>query len=268
MHKTMGISRGNDVLRQSTGPVRWMANASHHRALIDRRLYVADANLVTEVTGETPSRWLRTDQLHCRFGDPVIQRLSDRFPHLRSVTDGGLWQGLFSSITAQAVSLLSAAAFQRRLCEAFSPEIVFQDRTFRSLPRAGDVAEASVPLLKSSGLTTRRAEGLRTVAIEVAAGNVPHPDDEDADYWMRQIDALPMVGPWTAASTLLWGLGHPDVYAPGDVALLRAARRAYNQPDMTMPGLHRISESWRPQRSIAARLLWTDLLGAGWEDAH
>jgi DNA-3-methyladenine glycosylase II len=88
----------------------------------------------------------------------------------------------------------------------------------------------------------------------------------DAELWMRDLTAFPMVGPWTAASSLLWGVGHVDVYPKGDVALLRAARLAYDNPGMTMRDLDRLSEEWRPQRGVAARLLWTNLLGAAWDN--
>lgn len=40
----------------------------------------------------------------------------------------------------------------------------------------------------------------------------------------RELRKLPLVGPWTAASALLWGLGEPDAYPRGDVALLRPGR--------------------------------------------
>ena len=56
----------------------------------------------------------------------------------------------------------------------------------------------------------------------------------DLDLTRTALRALPLVGPWTAESALLWGLGMPDIYPSGDVALLRAAKRAYDRPDMTM----------------------------------
>lgn len=80
----------------------------------------------------------------------------------------------------------------------------------------------------------------------------------------RELRTLPLVGPWTAASALLWGPGEPDAYPRGDVVLLRAARLAYDQDEMTMNDLDRIAEGWRPYRAIASRLLWTGLLGPAW----
>ncbi len=72
---------------------------------------------------------------------------------------------------------------------------------------------------------------------------------------------LPAVGPWTANSALLWGVGAPDAHPTGDVALLRAARAAFANPDLDLKGLDHRAETWRPARGWAARLLWTGLLG-------
>lgn len=244
-----------------------MPTGSVHRAIIDRRVFVVDGDALIEIDGRERNRFLDPSLVHAAFGDPVIAALSDCFPGLRPLTDGGLWEGLLTSITGQAVSLHSAAAFQRRLCAMLSTPIHAHEREYLALPSAELVSEAPLEMVKSIGLTTKRAQGLIGVARAFADGQIPHPHDGEVDAWMRDLTTLPMVGPWTAASALLWGVGHPDAYPPGDVALLRAARLAYDDPGMTMKNLNVLSEQWRPQRSIAARLLWTNLLGMGWDDA-
>lgn len=243
-----------------------MPTGSAHRAIVDRRVYVVDNDHLLELDGAPGTRFLRTQTEHVTFTDSVLADLSTRFRGLRPLTDGGLWEGLLTSITGQAVSLHSAAAFQRRLCAMLSPRIEAHGREFLGLPTAAQVAGCTAEQIRSIGLTTRRAEGLVGVAREAADGNIPAPPDGNADEWMRDLMRLPMVGPWTAASALLWGVGHLDVYPPGDVALLRAAQSAYDDAGMTMKDLQALSEGWRPQRSIAARLLWTSLLGMGWDD--
>lgn len=243
-----------------------MPTGSPHRAIDGTRVYVLDGQNLLELDGVTATRFLNPGISHATFDDPVIAQLSARFPGLRPLTDGGLWEGLVTSITGQAVSLHSAAAFQRRLCAMFSAPVQALGREFLPLPAAAQVARCSAEQVKTIGLTTKRAEGLIIVAREVANGNVPEPPKDDIEGWMRELTKIPMVGPWTAASVLLWGVGHPDVYPKGDVALLRAAKQAYSNESMTMKELDKLSDGWRPQRSIAARLLWTNLLGMGWDD--
>jgi DNA-3-methyladenine glycosylase II len=254
-----------EIIRQSAAPVKWMPAGSHHRAIVDNRLVIATPTGIMEIDGSQSSAFLDLSVAHVQFTDPVIAGLSERFPELRPLTDGGLWEGLFTSITGQAVSLHSASAFQRRLCEMLGTHWQSHNRRFWALPAADAVAATSLERIRSVGLTTKRAQGLIDVAREVVAGNISVPRAAEADGWMRELTALPMVGPWTAASSLLWGVGHVDVYPRGDVALLRAAKFAYNDHGLTMTDLDRLSECWRPQRAIAARLLWTNLLGAAWD---
>lgn len=243
-----------------------MPTGSAHRAIIDGRVYVVDGGEIRELDGIESNRFLDLSVEHTAFQDSVIARLSHRFSSLRPLTDGGLWEGLVTSITGQAVSLHSAAAFQRRLCAMLGEKVVAHDREFWALPAAAGLADATVDQIKSIGLTTKRSEGLIRVAREVADGNVSFNPSDDLEEWMKELQSLPMVGAWTAASSLLWGVGHPDVYPAGDVALLRAARFAYNDDGMSMKDLNKMSENWRPQRAIAARLLWTNLLGMGWDN--
>lgn len=255
------------ILQHSSGPIRWMPTGSSHRAILDKRVYVLDGVTLLELDGVSPSRFMNPALEHVQFDDRIIAQLSARFPGLRPLTDGGLWEGLVTSITGQAVSLHSAAAFQRRLCAMLSTPVTALNREFLALPSAEKIASCTTEQIKSIGLTTKRAEGLVNIAREFADGNVPDPPTDKIEDWMKDLTQLPMVGPWTAASALLWGVGHPDAYPKGDVALLRAARLAYDDAGMTMKDLDALSEQWRPQRSIAARLLWTNLLGMGWDNS-
>ena len=102
------------------------------------------------------------------------------------------------------------------------------------------------------------------VGQEAAEGRLPTAEAAfaDPDGTRTALRRLSLVGPWTAESALLWGLGLADAYPTGDVALMRAARRAYARPDLAREELDRLAEGWRPARAWASRLLWIDLLGS------
>lgn len=69
------------------------------------------------------------------------------------------------------------------------------------------------------------------------------------------------VGRWTAEMFLIFTLGHPDVFSPGDFALKKAIMRAYKLPDTTKPAeFATFAEKWATQRSLASRVLWKSLL--------
>ena len=272
-------------LRQTCAPVWWVRHRSPRHAWIDDRLIevesVGDVPLmrvvsqpeagrlrVTSVPTEEPDRaWaarvLGVDSVVPDFGDPVIAALAAQFPGLRPHSDGSIFDGILTAIIGQSVSLASAAAAQYKLAAAFNPEVERFGRKFLPLPSASQLADASVELIRSCGVTWKRAEAIRLIAQEQELGNLPDEVDAKSDQAavIKALLTLPMVGRWTAESVLLWGVGAIDAHPTNDVALLNATRRAYERPDLTFRGLDDLSEQWRPGRSMAARLLWTDFLG-------
>lgn len=197
------------------------------------------------------------------FDDPLIATLADRFPGLHPYCDGSLFDGIVTAIVGQSISLASAAITQGRLAALFAQPVVLNAHAFHPLPTAAHLAESSIELIRTSGVTWKRAEGIRNAAREMVAGRLPSDAEarNDPDGAVKALVTLPLVGRWTAESAVLWGIGAPDAHPTGDVALLRAARRAYERPEMTLKELDRLAEGWRPGRGLAARLLWTDLFG-------
>jgi len=197
------------------------------------------------------------------FADPVLARLSERFTGLRPFAYGSIYEGLIAAIVGQSISVAAAAVAQSRLCALCSPPVELLGRAFWPLPRPDQLATADASLIRQAGVTWRRAEALVAVGRAEVAGELPSRDEalrqpEETASILRR---LPGVGPWTANSVLLWGVGSPDAHPTGDVALLRAARAAFGDPELDLKGLDRRAEAWRPARAWAARLLWTGLLG-------
>lgn len=199
-----------------------------------------------------------------KIDDPVISEIADRYPGLRPHCSGSLFAGVISCIAGQSITVAAAAITEARIFGLFHPGISINGRTFWPAPDAADVASAQPALVRTSGVTWKRAEAIVHAAKAQLAGELP--SDEEArsnvESARTALRKLPLVGPWTAESALLWGLGLDDIFPPSDAALLRAARRSYGLPVLDHKGLERLSESWRPGRAWAARWLWIDLLGA------
>ncbi len=204
--------------------------------------------------------WRRTPPV---IDDPVVAEAMRAFPGLRPYAHGSLHQGLLTVIIGQGVTVQAGAVMERRVAEIHSTGLEFGGRRFLPFPSAEQLAETPVERLRATGLTWRRAEGIVKVARHVADGDVP--DDQaahaDPEGVARRLIALPMIGPWSAAAALLWGIGSDDAHVSGDVALLRAARREYDRPELTLKTLDSLAEAWRPARAWAARALWLRLLG-------
>jgi DNA-3-methyladenine glycosylase II len=198
-----------------------------------------------------------------RFADPVIGDLASTYPGLRPYCDGSVFEGVITAIVGQSISVAAAAVTQAKLCALFANEVAVNGVDFRPLPRVDQLAEASAELIRSSGVTWKRAEAIRHAATEAMRGNLPADEESrrDPDEAVRALMTLPLVGRWTAESVVLWGIGAPNAHPTGDVALLRAAKHAYNRQDLTLKTLDTLAEQWQPARGLAARLLWTHLFG-------
>jgi len=195
--------------------------------------------------------------------EPVVKTIADRFPGMRPFSNGNLFEGIVTAIVGQSISVQAAAVTERKLAELFAEPVRHGHRSYWPTPDAEQLANASPALVRSSGVTQRRADAIVAIARMAVGGQlleigISH-DDERSIY--EAVLRLPQVGRWTAESVLLWGLGVDDAYPVGDVALLRAARLAYVRPELSHAEMDALSELWRPGRSWAARWLWLNLFG-------
>lgn len=274
-------------LALTCGPVAWVGHRSPRHAwyagtlrwigwegdqVVWRQVEEGNAHVLNIKTnkdrGEAHAEWARavlgSDAVLPHFTDPVIDRLAQQFTGLYPYCDGSLFDGIVTAIVGQSISVAAAAVTQGRLASLFNSPVSIADREFRPLPRADQLADASPELVRSAGVTRRRAEALVYAARVQLDGLLPADGAarRNPEGASRALQDLPLVGRWTAESALLWGVGAPDAYPAGDVALLRAARHVYARPALTMRELDLLAEEWRPARGLAARLLWTALFGA------
>lgn len=273
----------NYRLKVSVAPAAWVGERSPRHAWIDdalvwcgregqrsvwrtvRQAAPGELEISGSADPDLDAIWVREvlqpDAVVSSFDDPILASIASRWPGLAPYGDGSLFEGLITSIVGQSISLASAAMTQRRLAFLFDEGIEIGGRMFAPLPTASMLADASVELIRTSGVTTRRAQALKTIATIAVDRGLPSDADArtDPDAVVAELVKLPQVGRWTAESTLLWGVGAPDAWPTGDVALLRAMKLAFENPGLTLAEIDRMAEAWRPYRGVAARLFWTGL---------
>ncbi len=154
---------------------------------------------------------------------------------------------LIHIILEQQVSLASALAMYRRLLDNLVP---FTPDNF---------VQAGSTRLRALGVTRQKA----AYCIHVANAILEHRLDLKALSRMDDPAALDTltqikgIGPWTASIYLLMALLRPDVWPPGDIALMNTLRKVKSLERHPSPSeLSDIIEAWRPFRSVAARMLW------------
>jgi len=198
--------------------------------------------------------------LNVDTSDPVIVALDQANPGVCAFNGASLWDGLIASVVGQGVSLAAAGIAATKLAAIVGDEVFLDGKLMMPLPQPSALAGCSVDDLRLSGLTTARIAAIIGLADAVVAG------DLDLDAIAREHTIAPLcaqrgIGPWTAVSALIWGVGDTRHHPTNDAALLRAARIAYARPAMTHRELDALARAWGDHPGSAARLLWTSLLG-------
>ncbi len=154
---------------------------------------------------------------------------------------------LASVIVSQQLSRASAQAILGRLMQSVDPFTPAQ------------VLANGIDALVSAGLSRAKQRTLLALAASLHEGqlDLQSLSDLPSEGAIAELTALPGIGPWTAEVYLLTAAGHPDVFPAGDVALQAAVGQAFRlegRPDSR--NLAIIADTWRPWRSVAARLFW------------
>lgn len=174
--------------------------------------------------------------------DPVLARViaheSARWP--QTATEHPI-AGLVRIVIAQQVSTRVACRLAKRVKTAH-PFLGLAGT--RDLP---DIAE-----LRAMGLPERRAQccvdilrSSESILARVKAGRA----------WDEALSGIKGVGPWTITVFRIMVLRDADVLPLDDVGLERAVAQVYGGER----SLDRLSDSWRPFRSVACWYLWRTL---------
>jgi DNA-3-methyladenine glycosylase II len=76
----------------------------------------------------------------------------------------GLFEAFANVVPFEQLSLDAGAAIVGRLVERFGRHVEHAGRRFHAFPTAGTIAEARLEALRRCGLSSRKAEALRTLA--------------------------------------------------------------------------------------------------------
>ena len=193
---------------------------------------------------------------YLRAQDPVLRRLIDERGPIDPETDRRAsrpdpYIALGRAIVGQQVSTKAAASIWAKFEGLFDGD-----------PGPEAVAAADEDLLRSAGLSGAKARYVKDLAEHVVSGEldlerVGELSDEDVIAALTEIKGI---GRWTAEMFLIFHLGRPDVISAGDLGIRRAIEIAYGLDDLPGPtDMERISDPWRPQRTLACLYLWRSL---------
>jgi DNA-3-methyladenine glycosylase II len=162
------------------------------------------------------------------------------------------YEALARAIVGQQLSTKAAASIWAKLLDQFGGET----------PTPRQILRKRRTTLRKAGLSNAKVEFLRDLASHVEDGRLDLKSlaklpDEDI---VAELVAVKGIGLWTAEMFLIFHLGRPDVVSAGDLGIRRAIQIAYGMEDLPGPDeMERISDQWRPHRTLACLYLWRSL---------
>ena len=116
--------------------------------------------------------------------------------------------------------------------------------------------------LKSCGLSKQKISYLKD--LSKAFENkilVPHEwikmNDEKI---IQELTKIRGIGRWTAEMYLIFNLCRPDVFPLGDIGMIKGLCQCHNlKYPISMEDMIKISDKWKPYRSVATWYLWRSL---------
>jgi DNA-3-methyladenine glycosylase II len=201
----------------------------------------------------SPEYW-DTACKHLKRNDRVMKRLIPRFGEARLQSRGDAFTTLSRSVVGQQISVKAAQSVWTRFAALVNPE------GGPLMPHA--VTELDVPILRSAGLSARKAEYLLDLASHFAGGQV-HVSQWDAmadEAIIDELVAIRGIGRWTAEMFLIFHLMRPDVLPLDDLGLIKGISLNYFSGEpVSRAEAREVAEAWAPFRSVATWYLWRSL---------
>ena len=182
-------------------------------------------------------------------GEPALSRLADALAGFRPPLQTNPFEALVTSISAQQVSLQSAAAIRSRFIERYG---VAHEHA-HAFPERERVAAATEDDLFALGFSTRKAEyvvGLARSDLDLDA--LATLSDEEVT---ARLTALRGLGEWTADWFLARHLARPHAWPAGDLGLRKAVAAFYGD----VRDLRAFAARFHPYENLSAHYLLTGL---------
>jgi AraC family transcriptional regulator, regulatory protein of adaptative response / DNA-3-methyladenine glycosylase II len=174
-----------------------------------------------------------------------LSPLLNKFPGLRVPGSWDPFELSVRAILGQQISVAGARTLASRIVERFGKPLTAKSNGLsRLFPEPKTLAEADFTAM---GLTSKRAETIRTLSRQIAEGKLSLNRSASASEMRESLQKIPGIGPWTAEYIAMRGLKDTDAFPESDLVIRR---------ELLKRKLKAAPEAWRPWRSYAALYLW------------
>ena len=169
------------------------------------------------------------DPIHEHFANTNLASVFDEHKGTPIVREFSLYATLMKSIIHQQLNLSFAHTLTTRFVHTYGHEI---DGVW-FYPTPEKIAQLQVEELRELQFSTRKAEYVIGVSQAIASGELDLEKLalEDDDTITQSLIKYRGIGPWTAQSFLLCGLGRPNLFPLADIGLQNALKKLWGSTE-------------------------------------
>jgi len=196
--------------------------------------------------------------VHEHFAKTNLAKLFEEHRGTPIIREFSLYGTLLKSIIHQQLNLSFAHTLTTRFVQTFGKEV---DGVW-FYPQPEIVAQLTVEQLRELQFSTRKAEYVIGISQAIASEELNLEDlaNQEDELIMQTLVKYRGIGPWTAGSFLLFGLGRPNLFPLADIGLQNALKKQWNLVEK--PKADEISKhfpEWSPYLSYASLYLWRSI---------
>ncbi len=183
--------------------------------------------------------------------DPILKKVIEKHGGLDEIP---LIENIFEDIVATIVGQQLSTKAANTIFERFK-KLLKNNVTPKRILKTKDED------LRSVGISFAKIKYIKDLAskvnsLELDLENLKNQSDEEVMITLTKIKGI---GPWTAQMILMFTLNREDVFSVGDLGLRSAISKLYNVKRDNFKKVEKISQNWKPYRSLASRYLWKSL---------
>ncbi len=195
---------------------------------------------------------------HIEVRDPHLHRSVREIPMVPLTRHPDYFQYLLRAIAFQQLSGKAGATIHGRFVN------LFED----AKPTPGTVLDLPLEQLRGAGLSGQKSAYMQNIArfwLEEGLDNRTLDQLEDEEL-LKLLTRIKGVGHWTVEILMIFGMLREDVFPLDDLGIQQGVAGLYRLEEMDTRELKkemlRLSENWRPYRSVASRYIWA------WKDSR
>ena len=198
------------------------------------------------------------ERIHEHFLGTNLHSLFLKFEGTPIITDFSLYGNIIKSIIHQQLNL----SFAKTLTERFVHTFGRSKEGIWLYPAPEIIANLEVSTLREMQFSTRKAEYVIGISKAIAEGNLNLEAlvSQSDDFILSELIKYRGIGPWTAESFLLFGLGRENLFPLADVGLQNSLKQLWDLDRKPMKSeIAPHLDSWSPYNSYAALYLWRNI---------